>query len=277
MVPAVKLVKTMPESGWTPIGNDAARGRAITQRARGLLVQLLSYPADNGITLAKIVERGPKDPVTGRLLEGREALQTAMRELERAGYVVHDRRRDGRGRWSSTVYVCADPDVLAGQLRQSPGPYSVGPSSAEPQSVGPRSVGTSSTTCKTDWKEAGGKTDAKDGGLQHSSALAAARAGRASGQANDHADLGALYDAANRLDADRLRRLLLAFEKKRPRIYRECRQAALGHLDREDAAIVRGPDGVRSTDLLSYKYALQHYADKGLPAWLTRFPRAAAA
>jgi len=30
-------------------------------------------------------------------------------------------------------------------------------------------------------------------------------------------------------------------------------------------------------DLLSYKYALQHYAEKGLPPWLVRFPLRAVA
>lgn len=29
---------------------------------------------------------------------------------------------------------------------------------------------------------------------------------------------------------------------------------------------------MRAIDLLSYKYALQHYSEKGLPTWLVRFP-----
>lgn len=34
---------------------------------------------------------------------------------------------------------------------------------------------------------------------------------------------------------------------------------------------------MRATDGSSYKYALQHYAEKGLPTWLVRFPLRAVA
>jgi hypothetical protein len=81
-----------------------------------------------------------------------------------------------------------------------------------------------------------------------------------------------LYAAANRLDDDRLRRLLLQFERKRPQVYRDKRQRALSQLGREEPEALHS---VRAVDLLSYKYALMHYRsdDKPLPAWLTRFPR----
>lgn len=85
-------------------------------------------------------------------------------------------------------------------------------------------------------------------------------------------DLKRLYDAADDLDDDQLRRLLLQFERKRPQVYRKQRQKALGQLGREDHQALQS---VRAVDLLSFKYALQHYRDddKPLPAWLIRFPR----
>jgi hypothetical protein len=256
----------MPDEGWNPISNAASRTGAITNRARGLLTKLLSYPPKNNMTLDKVVKQGPRDPITGRPLEGRGAMQAAMRELERAGYVFHDRHRSEGGRWSSTVHVCDDAAVLAGRLRQSPQP-----SSGQPSSAGPSSAGPPSTTCKTVMKDGGGR----DCGLQSSSSLAVAREGEVRARARDDADLDALYEAANGLGDDPLRRLLLAFEKKRPAVYRRCRNSALDHLDREAPEMTRGPDGVRAVDLLSYKYALQRYGsrDAELPSWLTRFPR----
>jgi hypothetical protein len=110
----------------------------------------------------------------------------------------------------------------------------------------------------------------------NSSALAGARAGQLAGPRDRRREeLNRLYEAANDLDDDRLRRLLLQLEKKRPRIYREQRQSAIGQLERESPAILKGPDSARSVDLLSYKYALVHYSadEKPLPDWLVRFPR----
>ena len=118
---------------------------------------------------------------------------------------------------------------------------------------------------KTDYT----KTDQQDLAGQSSSSLAIAREGQQASQEDRDAQLQRLYDGANQLDDERLRRLLLQFEKKRPQVYRDKRQRALSQLQRE------APDelhSVRAVDLLSYKYALLHYAEKGLPTWLVRFP-----
>jgi hypothetical protein len=91
-------------------------------------------------------------------------------------------------------------------------------------------------------------------------------------------ELASLYEAANQLDDDRLRRLLLQFEVKRPSKYREKRYEAREQLKRDDPAVLRSPRSVRALDLLSFKYGLQHYYDidrpaLGIPTWLRRFPR----
>lgn len=82
------------------------------------------------------------------------------------------------------------------------------------------------------------------------------------------------YDAADKLSDDRLRRHLLAFERKRPQIYRDCRNAALGQIGGKAGGkeLMTGPDGVRVIDMLSFKYALQHYVDR-MPDWLIKLPR----
>ncbi len=82
------------------------------------------------------------------------------------------------------------------------------------------------------------------------------------------------YDAADKLTDDRLRRHLLAFERKRPQIYRECRQSAISQIGKrsDGKQEMDGPDGVRVIDMLSFKYALQHYVDR-MPDWLVKLPR----
>jgi hypothetical protein len=267
----MKVIRVLPDTGWTGVDNAAARSRRISFRAKGLLLELLSYPADNSITIAKLAGWSADAKKNGFVAEGREALQMAMRELEREGYVVHVKRRNDRGQWETTTYVSAMPEALAQVAPSTASPRSVNQYSADRSSADQHTASQSSSTWNTD-----GKTESKTGdqeaGLQHSSALAAARAGQVARESELPPDLKRLYGAADKLDDDRLRRLLLQFERKRPQKYREMRQHALGQLGREDPEALQS---VREVDLLSFKYALRHYSrdDKSLPVWLTRFPR----
>ncbi|MCM8552273.1 hypothetical protein [Streptomyces sp. STCH 565 A] len=235
-------------------------------------MELLSYPPDNGVTIAKLAGWSAEAKKNGFVAEGREALQMAMRELEREGYVVHVKRRNTRGQWETTTFVSAVPEALS-QVAPSTGlPRSVDQYSVDQSSADQHTAVQHSSTCKTDGKTEG-KTGVEEAGLQSSSALAAVRAGEAAGaQDRRQSELDRLWSAANDLSDDQLRRLLLQFERKRPQVYREKRQLALGQLGREEPQALQS---VRSVDLLSFKYALMHYwsEDKPLPAWLTRFPR----
>lgn len=268
----MKVIRVLPDTGWTGVDNAAARSRRISFRAKGLLLELLSYPQDNSITIAKLAGWSADAKKNGFVAEGREALQMAMRELEREGYVVHVKRRNDRGQWETTTYVSAMPEALAQVAPSTGSPRSVDQYSANHSSVDQYTAVQSSSTWKTDGKTEE-KTGEEEAGLQSSSALAAARAGEdAREQDQLQQDLERLYAAANKLDNDRLRRLLLQFERKRPQVYRQQRQKTLAQLGREDPEALQS---VREVDLLSFKYALQHYSqdDKPLPAWLTRFPR----
>lgn len=271
----MKVIRVMPEAGWVAVANSAARSREISWRAKGLLLELLSYPPDNDVTIDKLVDRGRAARLSGRVAEGREAMRYAMRELEQAGYLVRDKRRDAKsGHWATTLYVCDVPEVLAGQLRGTGLPSSVDWASVDGASDDQSSAGRALSTYKTD-DNTEGKTASKQAGHQHSASLAAAREGEeASSQDRRRAELNRLYEAANQLDDDRLRRHLLAFERKRPVIYRDCRQSALRQIGGESGGrqLMAGPEGVRTIDLLSFKYALQHYAGR-LPDWLIRLPQ----
>lgn len=267
----MKVIRVLPETGWTGVDNAAARSRRISFRAKGLLLELLSYPADNSITIAKLAGWSADAKKNGFVAEGREALQMAMRELEREGYVVHVKRRNDRGQWETTTYVSAMPEALSQVAPSTGSPRSVNQHSADQSSASQHTASQSSSTWKTD-----GKTESKTGdqeaGLQSSSSLAGAREGEVARENEFPPDLKRLYDAADQLGDDRLRRLLLQFERKRPQVYRQQRQKTLAQLGREDPEALHS---VREVDLLSFKYALQHYSsdDKPLPAWLTRFPR----
>jgi hypothetical protein len=258
----------MPPEGWVPTANSTAQGRRLSWRAKGLLVDLLSFPDGYNITFDKLMAmaKAAGDPD----VEGRDAMRRAMQELERKGYLAHRRvavKDPGPGgqKWRTETAICDQP-IFAGEpggtgfqdLRDSVPP--------EFRTSKDQEVSNNTRFNKNDQQQ-------EEAG-QHASSLAAARKGEEAGTRERDAELQRLYAAADNLDDERLRRHLLAFERKRPRIYRECRQAAIRQIGGQAGGkqLMAGQDGVRAIDMLSFKYALQHYAD-GLPDWLIKLPR----
>ena len=82
--------------GYTVMSNHHLRNKELSLKAKGLLSQMLSLPEDWDYTLA------------GLALINREkidAIREAVRELERAGYIVRSRERDEKGRLRGAEYV----------------------------------------------------------------------------------------------------------------------------------------------------------------------------
>lgn len=270
----MKVIRTMPPEGWVPISNETAQHRRLSWRAKGLLLDLLSFPDGYSITFDRLMAMAKMadDPD----VEGRDAMRRAMQELERKGYLSHERvavkdPQPGKQRWRTQTAICDQP-IFAGQPGGTGRQELQSPVAPDFSTSSNQEVSKNTGFSKNDQQqEEPGK---------HSASLALAREGQQARQ-QDREDrrtqLDRLYDAANCLDDERLRRLLLQFEQKRRRIYRDCRNNAISQLQREDPLILKSSQSVRAIDLLSYKYALQHYAEKGLPAWLVRFPLRAVA
>lgn len=87
-----------PDSGYTILRNDLLRDDRLSYRSRGILTYILSH-TDNWRTDVETLA------THGR--EGKQALYTAMKELEAAGYLIRKRVRNeanGTFAWSVTVY-----------------------------------------------------------------------------------------------------------------------------------------------------------------------------
>ncbi|MGW7597263.1 hypothetical protein [Streptomyces antimycoticus] len=267
---AMRVIRTMPDGGWVPVANTTAQSRRLSWRAKGLLLDLLSFPDGYEITFDKLIAmaRASGDPD----VEGRDAMRRALQELERKGYVAHVRKHmkdeeTERIFWRTETVVCDDPEAL--KLRVTAFQEAGGSGGRTSSTTEDQEVFNKTGTYKNDQQDEEGKS---------SSALAGARAGQRAGANDLPPELASLYEAANQLDDDRLRRLLLQFEVKRPSKYREKRYEAREQLKRDDPAVLRSPRSVRALDLLSAKYGLQHYCDVdkpslGIPVWMRRFPR----
>ncbi|OOL29420.1 replication protein [Rhodococcus rhodochrous] len=83
---------------FTILSNAVLNDERLSFRARGILIWLLSKPADWRTRSEAIAEQSPR--------EGREAIRTAMRELAELGYLVREKVQNERGQWATiqTVY-----------------------------------------------------------------------------------------------------------------------------------------------------------------------------
>lgn len=106
---------------YTVMSNHHLRDKNLSLKAKGLLSQMLSLPEDWDYTLAGLsrINRESKD-----------AIRSAVNELEKAGYVQRRQTTDASGKFSANEYVIHECPVLP----ESP---SGGPSLEKPSSENP--------------------------------------------------------------------------------------------------------------------------------------------
>ena len=83
-------------TGYTVMSNHHLRNKELTLKAKGLLSQMLSFPEDWDYTLAGLSHINR---------EKIDAICEAVKELEKAGYIVRSRERDEKGRLRGADYV----------------------------------------------------------------------------------------------------------------------------------------------------------------------------
>lgn len=106
---------------------------------------------------------------------------------------------------------------------------------------------------------------------QHSASLAslATAADAAADDDRQNRRLQHAYDVIEGMSPDLRRRHLLTIERRRPKIYRECRNEAIRQLERKDPNALKGTHSALAIDRLSYKWMVQHYAPTW-PQWIAR-------
>lgn len=93
MTVVFRVVKT---KNYTMMSNQHLKDKRLTLKAKGLMSVMLSLPENWDYTLRGLAAISK---------EGVDAISEAVKELERSGYVIRNRKRDERGRLSGTEYL----------------------------------------------------------------------------------------------------------------------------------------------------------------------------
>ncbi len=112
--------------GYTVMSNYHLRDKSLSLKAKGLLSQILSLPEDWDYTLSGLccINRESKD-----------AIRSAVNELERAGYIERHQTTDESGKFSSNEYIIHEQPVsLPPSLDK---PSSENPTTGKPTSENP--------------------------------------------------------------------------------------------------------------------------------------------
>lgn len=92
------------ERDFTQVPNVYARDSELSWVARGILIWLMTHEAGYQVTMGSIEQASWK--------EGREAVRSAVAELEKAGYLHRQQKRGAGGRLAGYVFHLRDPYQL---------------------------------------------------------------------------------------------------------------------------------------------------------------------
>lgn len=96
---AETIIKLKRREGFTVLPNALLRDSRLSLKTKGLLCVMLSLPEDWSYTV------GGLSKVCGA---GRDAVRSALRELEAAEYLIRAQLHDGAGKFGGNLYVISD-------------------------------------------------------------------------------------------------------------------------------------------------------------------------
>lgn len=110
---------------YTVMSNYHLRDKSLSLKAKGLLSQMLSLPDDWDYTLSGLscINRESKD-----------AIRTAIVELEKAGYIIRHQTTDAGGKFSGNEYIIHERPVSVSSHEK---PSSKNPTTDKPTAENP--------------------------------------------------------------------------------------------------------------------------------------------
>jgi len=104
------VVRRSRPQNFTVLDNAVLRDRNLSWKAMGLFVFLSSCSSSYRLTIRRLAEQSA---------DGRESTMSAVRELQRCGYLEIERLRGAGGRFVSTTWIIKDPADRAPEVAPS--------------------------------------------------------------------------------------------------------------------------------------------------------------
>lgn len=127
-MPTFRVERT---GNYTVMSNHHLRNENLSLKAKGLLSQMLSLPEKWNYTLSGLSAINP---------ESKDAIRSALRELEEQGYVIRRQTTDASGKFSKNEYIIYEVPVKKPETEAEPSldePSSENPTTDNPSTEKP--------------------------------------------------------------------------------------------------------------------------------------------
>lgn len=105
------IVRAKRKTNFTIIGNTGLKDKRLTLKAKGLLAYMLSLPDDWTFYETELTKHSK---------DGRDAIRSALRELEGAGYLVRNQEREDSGKFGQKEWKVWDEPLTDKPLTENP-------------------------------------------------------------------------------------------------------------------------------------------------------------
>lgn len=95
----MSIVRAKRKTNFTIIGNTGLKDKRLTLKAKGLLAYMLSLP-DDWVFYETELKEHSKD--------GRDSIRSALKELEKSGYLVRSQKREDTGKFGQKEWSVSD-------------------------------------------------------------------------------------------------------------------------------------------------------------------------
>lgn len=107
-MPVIRIDKTRD---YTVMSNHHFRNRKLSLKAKGLMSLMLSLPDDWDYTIAGLTKLSK---------DGLDSVRSALKELEREGYLRMERERDEKGKLGKACYVLSETPIVENPILEKP-------------------------------------------------------------------------------------------------------------------------------------------------------------
>lgn len=107
-MPVIRIDKTRD---YTVMSNHHFRNRNLSLKAKGVMSLMLSLPDDWDYTVAGLAALSK---------DGLDSVRSALKELEREGYLKMERERDEKGKLGKASYVLSEIPIVENPILENP-------------------------------------------------------------------------------------------------------------------------------------------------------------